>query len=280
VSHRKSKVALKFRLSKRAISLPISFLMLFVSLTVIVSATYYVSVAKIQSRGKMLNIAVAKQNMVSFENAMRLIKWSPGTSNVYQFEDSGGTFKACPTAKNLLLNITDNDTFYDIAFNISVGKAVYELPSAEVAVSTVYLRGDERAIINQSIFTMAQLYLAPRSPSPELTLTYRPLATISETGSSDGKPVNTLRLYIINLNSSTALSAIGEFNIKATCVNVTSNVETYNFTSLIASLLVKSTLDGRSNTVILPVSSNANGAFVKVETLVCNIKLERVQGGS
>jgi hypothetical protein len=30
---------------------------------------------------------------------------------------------------------------------------------------------------------------------------------------------------------------------------------------------------------VLPVASNPNGAIVKVETLVCNIKLQRIQGG-
>ena len=280
MNRRKRKVALRFLLSKRATALPVSFLMLFVSLTLIVSATYYVSVAKIQARGQLLNIAVAKQNMICFEDSIGFTKWSPGTSSVYHFEDSGGIFKTYSVAKSLLVNVTDNDTFYAAVFNSSIGKAVYELPSAEIAVSTFYMSGDRRAVINQSAFTMAQLYLSPGTPSPELTLTYRPLATISETGFSQGKPVNTLRLYIINLNTSTTLIAQGEFNIKSTCINVVSNLQTYNFSYPITSIFVKATLDGRSDIVILPVSSNASGAFVKVETLVCNVKLERIQGGA
>ena len=278
--NRKRKATLQFLLSKRAISLPISFLMLFVSLTVIVSATYYVSVAKIQTRGKILNITVAKQSMLSFENSIGLAKWSPGSLNVYHFEDSGGTFETHPTAKNLLINVTDSSTFSDVVFNSSIGEVVYELPSAEMSVPNLYLRGDRREIINQSIFTMAQLYLSPDSPSPGIALTYRPLATIGKTGSSGGKPVNTLRIYVINLNASSTITAIGEFNIKATCLNVTSNVETHNFTTPLNSIFVKVTSNGRSDLVSLPLSSNAEGAYVKVEMLVCYIKLERVQGGS
>lgn len=277
--HRRSKAALRFLLSNRATALPVSFLMLFVSLTLIVSATYYVSVTKIQAKGRVLNIAVAKQNMLYFEDAVGLTTWSPGTSSVYHFDDSGGTFKTYPTTKNLLVNVTDNSTFYAIAFNSSVGKTVYELPSAEMAVYRFYLKGDGRAVINQSTFTMAQLYLSPGASKPELTFTYRPLATISETGTNQGKPVNTLRLYVININSSAGIIAQGEFNIKATCVNVTSSLQTHNFSSPIASIFVKAVFDGRTDIVVLPVASNANGAFVKVETLVCNVKLERIQGG-
>jgi len=254
--------------------------MLFVSLTLIVSATYYFSVTKIQARGQLLNIAVAKQDMVSFEDSVGFTMWSPGTSSTYHFEDSGGTFKTYSTAKNLLVNVTDNNTFSDVVFNSSVGEAVYELPSAEMAIYTLYLKGDRRAIINQSTLTMAQLYLSSGTPSPELTLTYRPLATISETSFNQGKPVNTLRLYIISLNSSTTVTAQGEFDIKSTCINVISNLHTYNFTIPITSIFVKATFDERSDIVTLPVSSNANGAFVEVVTLVCNVKLERIQGGN
>ena len=278
LSCRRNRAALRFLLSKKATALPVSFLMLFVSLTIIVSATYYVSVANIQARGQLLNIAVAKQNMLYFEDSVGFTKWSPGTSNVYHFEDSGGTFKTYPTAKSLLVNITDNNTFHAIAFNSSIGKTVCELPLAETSVYTFYMKGDRRAIINQSAFTTAQLYLAPATPSPELTLTYRPIATISETGFSQGKPVNTLRIYIININTSTTLTVQGEFNIKSTCINVTSSLQIYNFSYPITKIFVKAILDERSDQVILPVSSNASGTFVKVETLVCNIKLERMQG--
>lgn len=276
---KKVKVALRFFLSKRATALPVSFLMLFVSLTMIVSATYYVSVTKIQARGQLLNISVAKQSMLSFEDSIDSVTWSPGTTSVYHFEDSGGTFKTFPAEKSLLINVTDNMAFFATVFNSSVGKAVYELPAAEEFVYTLYLRGDKQTIINQNVFTMAQLYLALGTSTPELTLTYRPLATMSETGSNQGKPVNTLRIYIINLNMSASLNTSGEFNIKATCLNVTSTLQTYNFTSSIATLTVKATLDERTDAVALPVASNSNGAFVKIETLVCNIKLERIQGG-
>jgi len=217
--------------------------------------------------------------MLSFEDSIDSVTWSPSTTSVYHFEDSGGTFKTFPTAKNLLVNVTDNMAFFSTVFNSGVGKAVYELPAAEEFFYTLYLRGDEQAIIDQNAFTMAQLYLSLEASTPELTLTYRPLATMSETGSSQGKPVNTLRIYIINLNTSASLNTSGEFNVKATCLNVTSTLQTYNFTSPITTLTVKATLDERTDAVVLPVVSNSNGAFVKIETLVCNIKLERIQGG-
>jgi hypothetical protein len=127
---------------------------------------------------------------------------------------------------------------------------------------------------------MAQLYLSSETASPALTLTYRPLATIGETGFDQGKPVNTLRVYIITLNTSDEIVGQGAFTIKATCTDVVSHVLTYNFTYAISSIFVKALLDERTDMVTLPVSSNEQGAFLKVETLVCKIKVDRVQGES
>lgn len=268
---------LQLLLSRRATALPISFLMLFVSLVLITSATYYVSVAKIQARGQLLNIAVAKQNMNSLENSIEFTLWSPGTSRICYFEDAGGILRTNQTEKRLLVNITDNVSHL-IAYNDSVGKAVYELPSAEIAVSTVYIKGDRRAVINQSSFTMTQLYLSPTPSPPELTLSYRPLATIRETDYNQGKPVNTLRLYIISLTASTQLTALGKCYVKSTCANVTSNVETYDFSYPITYVFVRSILGERSDAVKLPVSSSVAGAFLRLETLVCHVKLERLEG--
>ena len=104
MNHKERKAVLRFLQSKKATALPVSFLMLFVSLTLIVSATYYISVTKIQARGQLLNIAVAKQDMTSFEDSVGFTLWSPGTSSTYHFEDSGGTFKTYPKVKNLLVN--------------------------------------------------------------------------------------------------------------------------------------------------------------------------------
>ncbi|HUV98212.1 MAG TPA: hypothetical protein VMW14_01765, partial [Candidatus Paceibacterota bacterium] len=71
----------------------------------------------------------------------------------------------------------------------------------------------------------------------------------------------------------------GEFSIKATCSSVVSSLQTYNFSYPVASLTVRTNFEGRIDTVIVPVKSNLSGAFVKIETLVCNVKLERIQGG-
>jgi len=266
----------KFWLSKKGMAIPVTFLILFVSLSFVISLTYYFAVSRVNSRSQLLKVSAAKQNMLSLENSIAAIAWSPGSSKVHSFDDYGGNFVVEPEAKSLLINVTDN-SFYDVVFNSPVGKAVYELPSSESMVSTVFLEGDNRVVVNQSTSTMTQLYESEGTESSEITLSYRPLASSTEIGSNDGKPLNNLRIYILNLNSSQSLTFQGSFYLRINCVNVTSTLRSYNFSYPITSLTVKATLDGVDGEVSLPISSSAEGALVNLEIVTCEIQLQQTE---
>lgn len=259
--------------SKRGIAVPVTFLMLFVSLTLIVSATYYFAVTKINSSSQGVKVSAAKQRMLSLEDTIQSILWSPGSYEIYEFEDLGGTFKAEPTAKRLVMNLT-YDSFYDVFFNSSIGRVAYELPPSEDSNDYVFLRGDNRAVVNQSSSTMTQLYITMGPTSPEITLSYRPLAgsTVTEAGSE--KPTNHLRIYVINLNSSQTMTMQGKFRLKAMCTNVTSTWRNYDFSKPLTAVTLNVHLDGAVGTVSLPISSNENGALVNLETVTCNIRIQ------
>ena len=271
------KAPSKFLLSKRGMAIPVTFLILLVSLSLIISLTYSLAVSKINSKSQLLKVSAAKQGMLYLEDSIASIAWSPGSSQVYSFDDCGGKLRVEPEAKSLLINLTDN-SFYDIVFNGSIGKAVYELPPSEFQADDLFLKGDKRAVINQSWFTMSQLYISQGTESPEITLCYRPLASSTETGFTNGKPVNSLRIYVISLNSSQNLTLEGNFYLRITCLNVTSSLRTYNFSYAITSLLVKVDFDGVSGEVSLPVSSSAEGALVNLEIITCDIQLRRAGG--
>ena len=123
---------------------------------------------------------------------------------------------------------------------------------------------------------MTQLYISQGAESPEITLCYRPLVASAVVGSSDGKPVNSLRIYIISLSSSQNVTLEGNFYLEIACLNVTSSSRSYNFSYQINSLLVKVNFDGATGEVSLPMSSSAEGALVNVEIVTCDIRLQRV----
>jgi len=262
--------------SRRATALPVTFLMLFVSLMLMITTTYYVAMTRITAKGQTLNFSVAKQAMTALESNIENILWSPGSSFVYKIGEFGGRLRIDPAARTLTVNVTDG-SFNGIIYQSHVGEAVYELAYAEPGASGSYLRGSSAAIVNGSSSSMTQLKMATGDTCQELRLSYRPFASSTQTGMVDGKPVNALRIYIVNMNASQNLTATGAFNLKVGCVNVESSTIRYNLSYPISSIRGKAAFDDdASSTVTLPVASNANGAIVDVELVICTIQLQKV----
>jgi hypothetical protein len=262
--------------SKKALAIPVTYLILFASLIAIISVTYGFAVVKISARGALLKASVAKQNMQFLDEAVHSVAWSFGASKTVYMEDCGGTFKTENSAKSLAINLTDGQTFSSIVFNSSVGKAFYELEASAESQEGIFIRGDGRAIINQSANTMTQLYYARGETTQQLVLSYRPMATALTIGTSNGKPLTLIRIYIISLNSSQTLTLSGSFYIKVSALNVTSTSQLYEFNSPVSSLALKAVSDKAQNTVWLPITSSEEGAFVNLEILVCNAKIQKV----
>jgi len=258
--------------SKRALAIPVTYLILFVSLVAIISVTYSFAVAKISSKGALLKVSVAKQNMQVLDNAVHSVAWSFGASEVVYMDDCGGVFQTEPTAKSLVIKFTD-----DVVFNSSIGKAFYELESSGFDYYGFFVRGDYGAIINQSAHTMTQLCFSTGNKAKELTLCYRPSATSASIGTSNGKPLNLIRIYIINLNSSQNLMLREKFYLTVTSLNVTTTTQQYDFNVSVSSLALKAVFDGTLSTVWLPISSNSEGAVVNLEIVACNVKIQKVE---
>lgn len=266
----------RFSSSKRALAIPITYLLLFVSLLAIISVTYSFAIVEISARGALLRASIAKQNMQFLDDNVRSVAWSFGSSEIVYMDDCGSVFHTEASAKNLVLNFTDEQSLNDVVFNSSIGKAFYELEPSESVYEAPFIRGDNRAIINQSAFTMTQLYVATGDYAKEMVLCYRPSATVAVIGASNGKPLNLIRVHIINLNSSQNLILRERFFLKVASVDVTASSSQYEFYQPISSLALKANLDGTLSTVWLPISSIAEGAVVNLEILISNISLERV----
>jgi hypothetical protein len=278
VSSKPSKRQLKgFLKSKRALAIPVTYLLLFVSLMAIISMTYSFAVVKINSRGALLRASVAKQNMQFLDDAVHSVAWSFSASEVVYMDNCGGIFKTENTAKNLALNFTDEQTFYSVLFNSPVGRMYYKLDDSEFNEDGSYIRGDDRAVINQTTFTMTQLYVMTADDAKQLALSYRPLTTAAAIGTSGGKPLNLIRINVINVNSSANLSQQEKFYLKVTSVNVTTTKTRYEFNQSVSSLAIKSVFDGKETTVWLPISSISDGVVVDVEVDVCYVTIQRAE---
>lgn len=262
--------------SNRALAIPVTYLILFVSLTAIISITYSFAIIRIGSRTAALKTSIAKQNMQALDNAITATAWSFGASETVYMEDCGGTFKTDPAAKSLTINVTDGLAFSETVFNTSVGKIFYELEPSENYYDGLYVRGDSRTIVNESALTLTQLYFGAGANAKELTLCYRPFATSANIGTENGKPLNLVRVYIINLNASQTLNLKGKFYLKITSINITTVTRQYTFDNAISYLALTAEIDGAATTVRLPVSSSTEGAAAHLEIVVCNVEIKKV----
>lgn len=263
--------------SEKALVIPLTYLILFASLIIVISVTYSLAVAKISARGALLKASVAKHNMQVLDDAVMSVAWSFGASRVVYMDDCGDVFRTSPAVRNLSINFTDEESFYDLVFDSFVGKSFYEIRFSEFNYENFFMIGDGGAITNSSPHTMTQLGITTDDNGKELVLCYRPSATSIVINSSNIKPQNYLRVNIINLNSSRNLTLREMFYLKVTSEKVTTVTRQYEFNESISSLALKVALGETQTTVWLPITSNAEGASVYLETVVCYIKLQKTQ---
>jgi len=261
-------------LSNKGLATPVSLSFLIFSFTILTVATYYVAISSVNTRSSRLSYAAAKQDMLALENTIRSVSWSPGSSIVEEFQGHGGEFETKPDYRRLVINVSIGSTS-EIVFNSTIGYVRYELPATDRNEVGLYLQGDTNPVVNQSFLDTAQMYIRVGDDSQEIYLGYRPLA-ISFLDSSQNGQVNVIRIFIINLNSSESVLFTGGFRLRIRCVNVTTQTRSYNITGSASYASVNATIDGSTGAVHLPLSSGDSFTLVRLEILVCNVRLEEV----
>jgi len=261
--------------SKRALTIPATFMILFVSMLGVVSITYYFAVEKVNTRSTALKVSTAKHDMLGFDENLRSTLWQPGSARTFEFADSGGQVKVEPSANSLTINVSDNNEVAATVFDEAVGQVAYELPYSESPDVGLFLNGDSRTVTDQSGSTITQLYIRRGAAHPEVLLRYRPTVSYTTAGVENGKAVTNLRIYVVNLNASDAISMFGKVPLKMSCVTTQITTLSYDLAYEPGTLLVTSGIDDATGQVSIPVSSTASGAIINVEMVLCNITIQR-----
>lgn len=259
---------------KGALALPITFLILFVTTIGIVSVTYYFAIEKINSQSQTLKVSTAKQNFLSLNEVILSTLWQPGTSGTLDLADSGGTTKITPLSDVLTIRI-DYESIQETIFNSPIGKVTYELPYSSSSETGLYLAGDGRTITNQTGASTSQLYITNGAQHPEIRLRYRPLVSCTSAGFENGKAVNNIRIYIVNLNSSSSIKSQGELPMKISCLDTLLTTKTYQGSSSLDNLTITASLDSDNGSVSIPICSTPQGAVIHIETVISNVSVQR-----
>jgi hypothetical protein len=265
----------KFFRSKTAMALPVTFLILLVSTLSIVSFTYYFSIEKVNSQGQTLKVSTAKQSILSLNDEIIATLGQPGSSSTFDLRDSGGLLKITPNINVLTLSVDDSSSIQETIFNTTIGKITYQLPYSGSSETGLYLIGDGRTITNQSGSSTSQLCIANGAEHPEIQLQYRPTVTYVAAGLENGKAINNIRIYIVNLNSSSVIAQQGDLPLQISCVNTQLDSRNYDVSYRVGSLTLSSILNDVRGSVSVPISSTSVGAIVHIETVVSNILIQR-----
>lgn len=260
---------------RRGLAAPVSLLLILFSLTLVSTVAYNYAVRQIGNRKEDLKLVAAEEKMLDLEEAISFSTWSPGASKTMAFSDYGGQLRVEPGGSHLQVNLTMDGSTYTV-FDSDTGRFVYELPSTVVGHLDRWLRGDQRAIVNQSTAYQAIMMVEAGSEYQELVARYRPLASSSLGDVSGGRRINKVRIYIVNLNASEALQSGGEFHVKISCLNVTTQVQNYDLGDTVTTMDITADLDGEQRTIVVPLTVGASGSTVRVEVVVSHVKIEGV----
>ncbi len=265
----------KFRRSKRALAIPMTFLILFVTTLGLISVTYYFSVEKVNAQSQSLKVATAKQDVSALDQKVMAVVAQVGAARTLEFADSGGRLKVQPSSNPLAISISDGLQVEAEIYNQTVGQVAYELPYVDTPDTGFYLKGDSRTITNQSGAVMSQLCVTNGLEHVELLLRYRPHVTVVSGGLEAGRTVNTLRVYVVNLNASDSVALYGKVPLRISCTSTHVTSLSYTLSYEAQTLTVASAFTDAVGSVVVPLSSTPTGAVINVEVVECNVSIAR-----
>lgn len=265
----------KFVGSRRALAIPVTYLILFVTTLLLISFTYAFAIQRVNSQGQTLKVSTAKEDMISMDSNILEVASQPGSARVFNLQDSGGQINVEPSENNLTLSITDSVGINATIYNETIGQVLYDLPASQSADVGFYLEGDSRTISNQSGSVITQLSEEMGADNPELQLRYRPIVTCATAENQGTLAVNNVRIYVINMNTSDVISLFGKLPLRISCEATLIATTTYTVSYNPGSLTVTSVMNGANGAVSVPISSTPDGAVINVQLVECTIKIAR-----
>jgi uncharacterized protein YjfI (DUF2170 family) len=91
----------------------------------------------------------------------------------------------------------------------------------------------------------------------------------------NGLPVNSLRIYVVNLNESDFVNLYGKLPLRISCESTQITSTTYSVAHAVDNVEVTAVFNGVMGKVTVPITSALGGYVLNVELVQCNIKVAR-----
>jgi len=223
------KPKIPFLFEKLGVSYTISAVIMTVTaITLTLVASSYAYQILEQQRGAT-ELDVARESILAFDDALENIAWKPQASRWARFTVDYGQLDLIPN-KSLIVNVTgDPNASYSLSREFSTGYIMY---STKIKYANFgegyqsYFLGNERTITNGA-GSYGRAAIEQESGWVYMTLSYGVQAmktsTINVTQESQTVRVNSVDIWIIRISvpDSSRGTNIGDFDLKAKCLNVT-----------------------------------------------------------
>lgn len=241
----------------------------------LISVTYYLAIERVNAQSQTLKITTAKQDFIALDETVMSVVWQPGSARLFEVSDSGGKLCIQPNATALQISVADSEGFNQVVFDEVTGQIVYELPYSGSSETGLFLKGDSRTIANQSGAVTTQLSIVQGTQHPEIQLRYRPTVSCYSSGVENGLPVNSLRIYVVNLNASDFVNLYGKLPLRISCDSTKMTSTTYSIDHAVGNVAVTAVFNGVTSKVVVPITSTLDGYVLNVELVQCNVKVAR-----
>lgn len=193
---------------------------------VIVASSYAYQLLD-QQRGAA-EFEVAKESILTFDDALENIAWKPGAAQSARFTISYGQLELIPAshpqASPLVINIDKNNvSLIPEPYSVSTGFLRYSVSNRYTKLwegYSSYILGDENLIVANGTERFGRALVEKASGYANITLDYRVRAMKTSTITVDGVRVSYVDIWVIKLDLPEWSTYIHDFNLKARCLNV------------------------------------------------------------
>ena len=187
---------------------------------VIVASTYAYQILE-QQRGTS-EFGIAKKAILAFDDALENTAWKPQSSRSTRFTVKYGKLELVPNA--LLLNVTAQVGGNSSSYDVMTGLIRYSTKTDYVSFGNnyeEYILGDNRTIVPRGTESFGQAVIKQQSKWVNITLSYRVCAMKTSVTQVGGQDVTYVDIWIIKVNILNWSNHIGDFDLKAKCISVT-----------------------------------------------------------
>ncbi len=192
---------------------------------VIVASSYAYQLLD-QQRGSA-EFEVAKESILAFDDALENIAWKPGAAQSARFTISYGQLELIPAshsqASPLIIEVRKNNVSLSEPYSVSTGFLRYSISNRYTKLwegYSSYILGDENLIVASGTERFGRALVEKASGYANITLDYRVRAMKTSTITVDGVRVSYVDIWVIKLDLPEWSTYIHDFNLKARCLNV------------------------------------------------------------